>query len=157
MPRAPYHLYPASPKKGRGPVGRWGAKIRLTNPGLCGWWRLTSPGFNWAGAHLWRVAGLDLSPLGATRFVGASLVGLPTRARLLTLTRGPMARKKQSRKQFMVSKKVSVLAAWGRTSAAPHLIHPHQVPLLCAAKTQLAEAWAGVFGAPFVPLSSKVS
>lgn len=85
--------------------------FRLSQPGLASWWRLAAPSLQWVlfllGHMSWVAQRLRLSTLS---FRGhrsrARLDFLPPRARLVTFTRGPMARKKGSRVQFTVAKRL---------------------------------------------------
>lgn len=116
MTPAPYHLYrpvKSSPRP-------WAVTARATQPGLAAWWRLVAPGLHWARAHARQVSfaclrGASLDPLDPTQrtFVTPSVMALPHRERLITVTRGPMARKKQSRVQLLVRRQVVTLVTSG--------------------------------------------
>jgi len=83
--------------------------FKINQPGLPSWWRLAAPNLNWISAftkHLiWAVLMISPNPLllGGESTIKADW--LTPRASLVTLTRGPMARKKKSRVQFMLVRK----------------------------------------------------
>lgn len=83
--------------------------VRVTQPGLPSWWRLAAPHLNWISAfvkHLsWALLVLGPKPLLISGGGKLKVDRLVTRHRLITLTRGPMARKKRSRVQFMLPKR----------------------------------------------------
>jgi hypothetical protein len=80
--------------------------LRVTQPGLPSWWRLAAPDLNWLGTFVnhisWAVLALAPSPLLIAKNIALRADWVATRHRLLTLTRGPMARKKKSRVQFLI-------------------------------------------------------
>ena len=85
--------------------------IKLTQPGLPAWWRLVSPSLDWLKTFIKQLswASLMLSTRCSYFCHSDTQVAfdfLPVRSRLITFTRGPMACKKQSRAQLMVSRRL---------------------------------------------------
>lgn len=83
--------------------------LRISQPGLPSWWRLAAPQLNWVSSftrHLaWATLVLNPQPLLLGKDNDIRVDWLTPRARLATLTRGPMARKKKSRIQLNLVRK----------------------------------------------------
>lgn len=146
----PYHLYAPRPARLR----PWAVAARATQPGLASWWRLLAPTLRWAEAHSRRVAyaclgGASLDEADATQrtFVVPAVMALPHRERLITVTRGPMARKKQSRVQFLVRRQVVSLDTRGLTPPLV-LLQAAGLGALTRAQRALVQVWAHPLGAP---------
>ena len=155
----PYHLYTFS----RPPLGAWRVSARATQPGLASWWRLIAPGLDWASAHSRRVAYACLS--GVMAEAGSSpkafhrrpfVSGVPHRERLVTVTRGPMACKKQSRVQLLVRRQVVALETTGLVRPTA-LCGPRGLGALLGLTRAFALVWAQPLSAPFVVVGARVS
>ena len=159
MATRPYHLYPSSPR----PTPRWRVEGRATQPGLAAWWRLLAPDLGWANAHSRRVAfaclrGASLDPTDPTRrtVVTPAIVALPHRERLITVTRGPMACKKQSRVQLLVRRQVVGLVTSGASQPMP-LRSASAFGALRMALRAKAQLWAQPLGAPLALVGARLS
>ena len=158
MPPRPYHLLsPSAPR----PV-RWRAQVRATQPGLAAWWRLLAPGLWWARAHAYRLtlacfSGASVERVETRRFhaPSPSVFALPHRERLVTVTRGPMARKKQSRVQFLVRRQVVCLGAHDVTRPM-RLRNVGALAPLYASQRALAEVWGEPLGSPFTRTGARL-
>ena len=159
MPAAPYHLYRPTHLAAR----PWSVTARATQPGLAAWWRLVAPGLHWAQAHAKRVSfaclrGASLDPRDPARrtLVAPSIMALPHRERLITVTRGPMARKKQSRVQLLVRRQVLSLVTRGATFPTVLRSEP-ALGALTPTHRALGRVWAQPLGAPLVLVGARVS
>jgi hypothetical protein len=157
MAPCPYHLYAQRPPVGPGP---WHVSVRATQPGLASWWRLVAPGLRWAVAHSRRIAqiclGGELGPAGPRMraLQAPSVSALPHRERLITVTRGPMARKKQSRVQLLVRRQVVALNVGGEAAPA-RLERPQGAAPLARSQRALAQVWGQPLGAPFTLVGAR--
>lgn len=83
--------------------------LRVSQPGLPSWWRLAAPQLNWVSTfvkHLsWALLVLNPTPVLMSKDGKLKTDWVAPRDRLITLTRGPMARKKKSRVQFVLPKR----------------------------------------------------
>lgn len=93
--------------------------VRVTQPGLPSWWRLAAPQLNWVSTfvkHLsWALLVLNPTPLLISPDRRLKTDWVVPRDRLVTLTRGPMARKKKSRVQFILPKRPLQLRLTAKT------------------------------------------
>jgi hypothetical protein len=83
--------------------------LRVSQPGLPSWWRLAAPRLNWVSTfvkHLsWALLVLNTTPVLVSADGRLKTDWVAPRDKLITLTRGPMARKKKSRVQFILPKR----------------------------------------------------
>lgn len=109
-----YHLYSISKQN----LQRTRVLLfRVTQPGLPSWWRLVGPSLDWLRAFI-KNFGWALRASGVGQGLGLLDIRLnadflPIRGRLITLTRGPMARKKKSRAQLQVTRRVMQIRCSG--------------------------------------------
>ena len=97
--------------------------IKVSQPGLPAWWRLVAPMLDWVGTfvkHLtWSILMLTTRSTASTQFGNQGskfkFDFLPIRGRLVTLTRGPIACKKQSRTQLLLGRRPVQLRLVTRT------------------------------------------
>jgi hypothetical protein len=102
--------------------------LKVSQPGLPSWWRLAAPQLNWVSAfvkHLsWALFVLSPSPVLVSKNRSLRVDWMATRDRLVTLTRGPMARKKKSRVQFVIPRRPLQLRIIAKTQDALELSKP---------------------------------
>ena len=128
MPKLKTHLTPLGPLlnlSGPGPSRALRTRvneanlltIKVSQPGLPAWWRLVAPMLDWVGTfvkHLtWSILMLATKSAAPTQFGNHAskfkFDFLPIRGRLVTLTRGPIACKKQSRTQLLLGRRPTQL------------------------------------------------
>jgi hypothetical protein len=102
--------------------------------------------------------GASLDPLDPSRrtLVAPTIMALPHRERLITVTRGPMARKKQSRVQLLVRRQVLSLVTRGVTPPTVLRTEP-ALGGLTPTHRALGRVWAQPLGAPLVLVGARVS
>jgi hypothetical protein len=79
---------------------------------------------------------------------------LPLRERLVTVTRGPMARKKQSRTQLLVRRQVISVRTQGR-AAPSFLCHAGALAPFVSTQRVLAQIWGQPLGAPLYLIGAR--
>lgn len=82
-------------------------------------------------------------------------MALPHRERLITVTRGPMARKKQSRVQLLVRRQVVTLVTSGPAAPTRLCSEAALAPLFPATRA-LARVWSQPLSAPLVLVGARV-
>jgi len=101
-------------------------------------------------------ASLDEADVTQRTFVSPSIMALPHRERLITVTRGPMARKKQSRVQLLVRRQVVSLNTRGL--ALPSVIRRAEgLAPLAKSQRALAQVWAHPLGAPLTLVGGRAT
>lgn len=134
--------------------------LRCSQPGLPTWWRLAAPSLNWVGTFVKQVS-WSLVVLNSESPIFGNCLKIKTdwaapRAKMVTLTRGPMARKKESRVQFLLPRKPIDFIFFSKVQDPLSVSHHNLRAKLSRVRIE-EELWAGVCFTPLTLAKSTTS